>query len=78
MSLQIIRRFGGARALAHAIGVPESTVRGWYHGIPRKYMQRVLDAGQALKPRLRPEDFFEKEVVDAAPQKERNRSAAAD
>lgn len=41
---EIIARYGGFRALAADLGIPESTVRNWPSlGIPGKWLARLLD-----------------------------------
>lgn len=56
----IVRRFGGATALARLLGVPKTTVHTWAtrDRIPAKHLDRVLRMGATLDPPLRPEDFF--------------------
>ena len=79
---KIVARFGGAPALARALGLPNyRTVQSWCDRgghIPAKQQPLVLAAGQALDPPLTPADFFAtEETADAAPQKERSRHRAA-
>jgi hypothetical protein len=77
---KIAERFGGIRPMARALDLTESTVRYWVNigYVSGAWLQRVFEAGQALDPPLAPGDFFQQEDEDAAQEKERDRSAAAD
>lgn len=56
----IIERFGGVRPLARLLGAAPSTVQHWKDAdrIPVSHQQAVFEAGHALMPPLRSEDFF--------------------
>lgn len=58
----IVERFGGVRPLARLLGIPPSTVQHWKKTgrISPKHLDVLLRCGQALKPPLKPADFFER------------------
>lgn len=70
---RIIKRFGGIRPMASALGVSPSTVQTWSEGgfIPARRQQEVLAAAKDKGVDLSPADFF-----DAEPEPEPARKTA--
>lgn len=65
---EIIRRFGGVRALAKALGHKNaSTVQGWYERacIPTRRQSEILGLAAKTGTRLTPSDFFDVDGVTA-------------
>jgi len=70
---KLIARWDSLGALALAVSnargslIAKSTVQGWWDNglIPAKHHSAVLYAGKALKPKVKPSDFFETDAADA-------------
>lgn len=72
---KIIKKFGGARILADAIGVKPNAVHKWPYPkskggrgglVPTDKQQDVLDAAKRLGKNVSPWDFFEDETSSTA------------
>lgn len=58
---KIIVRMGGIRELSRQIDIPVTTIQGWWLRalIPAHVHDLMLRAGQRIRPKLRPAEFFE-------------------
>lgn len=56
---KIVKKFGGARAMARAIGITEGSIRNWKRTgvIPGWHIETIIQKGYENEIGLRPEDF---------------------